>query len=370
MSIHKGSPTKDGRTYYFKKYKDGRDYTSKKYLTKEECEKAESKFILKNDSNVINKRFDLIAEDYFDYLKKNNKYSTYYTYIKPYEKHIYPFFKSFYINKVNISKVREWAENLEKKGYSVKYMNNIYNILNNIFKFACKNYSINYNPVESFGCFKTKNDVVIEDKKKLRTISLEEFNQFVSVIPDTELEYKTLFYMLFYTGMRKGEIQALKWADIDFDRNEITVNKTIFSRTLKNTSITSTKNNTNRIIKISKSLREVLYKYYQEQKKYKDYKDSWFVFGSVRFMPSTNIDRHKHKYFELSGVREITIHEFRHSHVSLLINEYLKSGQTDTAKFFVMMSNRMGHTIEVMQKTYMHLFPTVQDEIVDLLDNL
>ena len=48
MSIHKGSPTKDGRTYYFKKYKDGRDYTSKKYLTKEECEKAESKFILKN----------------------------------------------------------------------------------------------------------------------------------------------------------------------------------------------------------------------------------------------------------------------------------------------------------------------------------
>ena len=87
-------------------------------------------------------------------------------------------------------------------------------------------------------------------------------------------------------------------------------------------------------------------------------------------MPSTNIDRHKHKYFELSGVREITIHEFRHSHVSLLINEYLKSGQTDTAKFFVMMSNRMGHTIEVMQKTYMHLFPTVQDEIVDLLDNL
>ena len=64
------------------------------------------------------------------------------------------------------------------------------------------------------------------------------------------------------------------------------------------------------------------------------------------------------------------MHEFRHSHVSLLANEYLKSGQTDTAKFFVMMSNRMGHSIQVMQDTYMHLFPSVQDEIVDLLDNL
>ena len=78
------------------------------------------------------------------------------------------------------------------------------------------------------------------------------------------------------------------------------------------------------------------------------------------------MDRH----FDLSGVKRITVHEFRHSHVSLLINEYIKQGNTDTAKFFVLMSQRMGHTIEVMQKTYMHLFPTVRDEIVNLLDDL
>ena len=69
------------------------------------------------------------------------------------------------------------------------------------------------------------------------------------------------------------------------------------------------------------------------------------------------------------------MHEFRHSHVSLLINEYVKvskdkSMKIDTTKFFLMMSNRMGHTIQVMQETYMHLFPTIQDEIVELLDNL
>lgn len=75
-------------------------------------------------------------------------------------------------------------------------------------------------------------------------------------------------------------------------------------------------------------------------------------------------------YIEKANVNEITMHEFRHSHVSLLINEYIKSGQTDTAKFFLMLSDRMGHTIDVMQKTYMHLFPTVQNEIVNLLDNL
>lgn len=58
-------------------------------------------------------------------------------------------------------------------------------------------------------------------------------------------------------------------------------------------------------------------------------------------LPNTTIDRYRHHYFQISGIHEITLHEFRHSHVSLLINEYIKSGQTDTAKFFLMMSDRM-----------------------------
>ena len=43
------------------------------------------------------------------------------------------------------------------------------------------------------------------------------------------------------------------------------------------------------------------------------------------FLPQITIDRKKHKYFELSGVNEITVQEFRHSHVSLLINKYAKT---------------------------------------------
>ena len=81
MAIHKGTPTKDGRCWYFTKYKNGINHTSKKYLTKEECSKAESKFILKND-NPINKRFDLIGEEYFESLEQTKKKSTLYTYLK------------------------------------------------------------------------------------------------------------------------------------------------------------------------------------------------------------------------------------------------------------------------------------------------
>lgn len=367
ITIYEDKPTKDGRKYFFKKYKNGRHYTSPKYKTTDEVEKAYSMFVLKND-NPINKRFDLVADDYFKYMYKTKKESTVYCYKNVYNKHIYPFFKYFYINKVNIHDVRKWTEEMEKKELSIRYLNKSYDILKTIFDYAIKNYSLNDNPVKNFGRFQKKNDEVVKDEDKIRYITLEEFNKLISVVDN--MLWKTFFITLFYTGARKSEIQALTWNDIDFKNNEIIINKIISVKTSDHYKITNTKNATNRKIKMSKTLKESLLEYKNEVMKYTDYSDNWFVFGCTRFLPQTTIDRKKHLYFKLAGIKEITIHEFRHSHVSLLINEYIKSGQTDTTKFFLMLSNRMGHSIEVMQKTYMHLFPTIQDEIVDLLNNL
>lgn len=366
MSIHKGEPTKDGRVWYFTKYKNGINHTSKKYLTKEECQKAESKFILKND-DPINKRFDLVAEEYFNYLSQFRKDSTLETYKQAYNKHIYPYFKNSYINQVNNQDIRKWAEKMLKNDFNVRYLNKINSIIKNIFNYAISNYGLNYNPVLARGNFKEKKEIV-KDEEKLRYITKEEFDKFISVI-DIPL-WHSFFTTLYYTGARKGELLALTWKDIDWNKKEISINKTLNTKLKGRIDTTPTKNYLNRKIKMSKTLYEELYSYYQEQKKYKDFTKNWYVFNGSMYLPLTTIDRYKHKYFELSGVREITIHEFRHSHVSLLINEYLKSGQTDSTKFFLMMSNRMGHSIGVMQKTYLHLFPSVQDEIVDLLDNL
>jgi integrase len=366
MSIYKGTPTKDGRCWYFRKSKNGIQYNSKKYLTKEECLKAESKFILKNDTS-INKRFDLISEDYFNYLSQFRKTSTIESYKLLYNKHIYPYFKSSYINQINNQDIRNWTEKVEKQGLDTTYLNKMYSLLKSIFDYAIKKYNLEVNPVINIGRFKKKKEIV-KDEEKIRYITKEEFNQFISVI-DIPI-WHTFFTTLYYTGARKGELLALTWNDIDFKRKEISINKTINTKIKGKIDITPTKNYLNRKIKMSKILYEELYSYYLSQKKYTDFKETWYVFNGSTYLPLTTIDRYKHKYFELSGVHEITLHEFRHSHVSLLINEYLKSGQTDTTKFFVMMANRMGHSIPVMQKTYMHLFPSVQDEIVDLLDNL
>ena len=182
---------------------------------------------------------------------------------------------------------------------------------------------------------------------------------------------KTFFTFLYYTGCRKGEVLALTWNDIDFKSNIIEINKTLYSKIKGCFEITNTKNYQNRKIKMSNRLIQQLILYKNKLIKENKYNPNSFVFGGDRFLPLTTIDNHKNKYFKKAGFdNPITIHEFRHSHVSLLINEYIKYGQTDTTKFFLMMSNRMGHTIQVMQETYMHLFPTIQDEIVNLLDIL
>lgn len=373
MAVYKDkSKTLDGRCWYYITYKkdfngNNKKYKSKRYLTKSEAQEAERLFLMKRD-NPINKSFTLVANAYFEELYSIRKESTVYSYINAYNKQIMPYFKSFNINEINVSTINNWKLEMAKKGLKLTYLNKLYEILNSIFNFAIRNYGLTTNPVSITGRFQQKHEEVLPDKEKLRYITYDDFNKFISVIDD--ITWKTFFIFLYYTGMRKGEVQALTWKDIDFNNNEIIVNKTLSVKTQDLYKITSTKNYINRKIKISKTLKEQLLLYKSEMKQYSDFSESWFVFGNSRFLPQTTIDNYKHKYFKLSGVSEITIHEFRHSHVSLLVNEYIKSGQTDTTKFFLMMSNRLGHSIKVMQETYMHLFPTIQNEIVDILDNL
>lgn len=374
---NKSKWTKDCRHWYFICYYTNingvkKQYKSKMFLTRKEAECEELLFLTKRDNPTLVK-FEIVAKDYFKYMYQSRKESTIYSYEYAFKKNIMPYFSHFNINEINISNINQWKAEIAKKGYKVTYMNKLYVILKEIFDYAIKNFNLDSNVVQLSGRFERVNDEIIRDDEKLRYITYDEFNKFIACVDD--IVWKTFFIFLYYTGMRKGEIQALNWNDIDLENNEIIVNKTLSVKTKEHYKITSTKNYINRKIKMSKTLREQLIIYKNYCKSFSDFKESWFVFGCTRFMPQTTIDTKKHHYFKLSGVREITIHEFRHSHVSLLINEYIKTSKeknmkVDMAKFFLMLSNRMGHSIKVMQETYMHLFPTIQNEIVDLLDNL
>jgi integrase len=140
-----------------------------------------------------------------------------------------------------------------RKGYNVRYLNKLYSILKNIFDFGISNYNLTYNPVSARGNFKEKKEI-IKDEEKIRYITKEEFDKFISVV-DIPI-WHCFFVTLYYTGCRKGELLALTWYDINWDTKEISINKTLNTKLKGKTVITPTKNYLNRKIKMSKTLYE------------------------------------------------------------------------------------------------------------------
>lgn len=93
-----------------------------------------------------------------------------------------------------------------------------------------------------------------------------------------------------------------------------------------------------------------------------NFDDDWFVFGGIKPLSPTTIARKKDNYCKEAGVKKIRIHDFRHSHVSLLISK----GVPITA-----ISKRLGHSnIEMTFNTYAHLIPEDEIKTINVLDDL
>ena len=146
--------------------------------------------------------------------------------------------------------------------------------------------------------------------------------------------------------MRKGELLALKWEDIDFINKTISINKTI----TREHEIQMPKTHTsNRIISISDNL-------INELSKLK--RDSEFIFD-ISF---TQLKRKKDYYCNLSGVKQIKIHEFRHSHACLLFTNKIEIED---------ISYRLGHSnISMTMSTYLKYLPRNEKRVVNLLNSL
>ena len=86
-----------------------------------------------------------------------------------------------------------------------------------------------------------------------------------------------------------------------------------------------------------------------------------FIFGNIKPISTSTFRRKLNKYIEISGVKRITIHGFRHSHVSLLY--FLGCDNRDIAE-------RIGDTIQIVESTYYHMYPSKKSNTVKVLNEL
>lgn len=270
------------------------------------------------------------------------------------------------IDKLNISVLQKWKSGIAEKGKSLQTNKNIYGEFRTLLNYAVKMEYLPKNPLSCVGNFKDAyNFEKPQDKLKYYTPS--QFLQYIAVAYRsaqslTDWGYYVFFNIAFYTGMRKGEINALKWTDID--GNILHVRRSVAQK-LKGKSIVETppKNKSSyRDLQIPKPLLDILNEHKKRQMADKNFTDDFRICGGIKCLGDTALSNKNICFAKEAGLPRIRIHDFRHSHASVLVNEGINIQE---------IARRLGHSkIEITWNTYAHLYPREEERAVKILDNI
>ena len=319
------------------------------FATKKEALGFERDFLEKQSANP-DMTFQNLYEIYMEDMAARLKQSTLLTKKAVLQTHILPFFGSKPINEIKASDVRRWQAKLisSPNNYSQTYLKKINTELNSIINYAKRFYDLNTNPCGKAGTIgKAK-------AEEMDYWTYDEYIAFREGVKDKPLSY-ICFEVLYWTGIREGELLALSPADIDLDNKTISINRT-YQRIEGKDVFTSPKTRkSKRKIPIPDFLCQELSDYIQSR---------YMLDADERLFPVTKsyLSHEMIRGCKNTGVKKIRIHDIRHSHASLLINQGCDA---------LMLADRLGHEkVSTTLNTYSHLFPHKQQELVHSLESL
>ena len=323
-----------------------RKSTKRGFATKREAEEWLRNFLITQKAD-----FDMKFEDFWkiycadmetrlrEHTMRTKKYIV--------ELKILPYFGNKRVNDITAADIRQWQNELIKMGYSPTYLKTINNQLSAIFNYAVRYYDLKSNPCAKAGSM---------GKSKAEEMDFwtgEEFRKFIDSVMNKRLSYMA-FMILYWTGMRLGELLALNPKDVDLEKRTISITKS-YQRLGKKDVITPPKTSkSKRVITIPEFLAADI----------KDYMDSLYdLQEDDRLFPITKyyLEHEMQRGIKESGVKRIRVHDLRHSHASMLIE--LGFSPLEIA-------NRLGHEkVETTLNTYAHLYPNKQTKLAERLDS-
>lgn len=330
-----------------------KQHNKRGFKTKKEAKNYEIEFLAQKKYSVT-MTFRKLYELYIDDMSSRLKENTIITKKFIIENKILPYFEKRKVEDITPVLIRTWQAKMlrmkkeDGKPYSKTYMRTLNNQISAMFNYAVKFHGLSYNPVRRAGTIGMKN------ANEMNIWKIEEFNLFIK-----ELKHKPMqemgFKILFWTGMRIGELLALTISDINLSKNKIRINKS-YQRIKRKDVITEPKTlRSIRTIEIDENLKNDIKKYIS--KIYNPTKNTRLFHCS-----KTIFNKDMKKYSEIAKVKPIRVHDLRHSHASLLLHAGM-----DIATI----SRRLGHeNIETTLKTYAHIYNPNSERIVNFLNNI
>lgn len=338
-------------SFYYENWMGVKEKKMKRgFATKREALEWERNF-LQQKSADLNMTFEDFVSLYVADMKGRIKENTWSTKEHILYKKLVPYFGAKKMCEIQSKDVIAWQNEMinhrDKNGkpYSPVYLKTLHNQLSAVINHAVRHYHLQSNPAAQAG------NMGKGKSGEMQFWTKEEYQKFAQAMLDKPLSFYA-FEMLYWCGIREGELLALTLADFDFVKETVTINKS-YQRLKGRDVITEPKTpKSNRIIQMP----TFLCKEIQEH-----IKSLYGVKPTDRIFPvnKSYLYREMERGCKESGVKRIRIHDLRHSHISLLID----MGFTALA-----IADRVGHESIDITYRYAHLFPTRQEEMANKLN--
>ena len=352
MSVYKDNATGKWRVIY--RYTDitgKRKQTQKRgFETKREAVAWEHEMMLKSQAK-LDMTFGSFYEIYEADKASRLKQSTWETKSHIIRTKILPYFADRKIDEIEVRDVIAWQNEMlnyrdkNGKAYSPTYLKTLHGQLSAILNHAVRFYGLKSNAAATAGCMGS------EKHKEMLFWTKEEYLKFAEVMMDKPQSYYA-FEVLYWCGIREGELLALTPADFDLDKGLLSITKS-YQRLKGRDVITDPKTPKSvRVIQMPQFLTDEIRDYLKSL--YKVQPDQR-IFEVTKSYLHHEMDRGAKE----AGVKRIRIHDLRHSHVSLLIEMGFSA---------LAIADRVGHESVDITYKYAHLFPSKQQEMAQKLD--
>ncbi|MCU6701367.1 site-specific integrase [Muriventricola aceti] len=352
MSVYKEEKTGTWRVLYrYTDWTGEKKQTQKRgFKTKREAQAWE-----REQMNLVSSSLDMTFQSFVERYREDKagriKENTWEMKNHIIETKLLPYFGKLKISSITPQQIISWQNELlnykddKRKAYSPVYLKTVHNQLSAIFNHAVRYYNLRENPCTKAGSM---------GKKKNREMlfwAKEEYLKFADAMMDKPMSFYA-FEMLYWCGIREGELLALTPADFDFEKGTVTINKS-YQRLKGQDVITTPKTEkSNRTITMPQFLTDEIQDYLKMQY---DIGEDDRMFTITKSYLHREIDRGSKE----TGVKRIRIHNLRHSAISILID----MGFSATA-----IADRVGHESIDITYNYAHLFPSKQKEMAEKLN--